>query len=84
MNHIHDKPLQTFKFKELGQMAIIGHLTGVAEVFGIRFSGLLAFLFWRMVYLMKLPGIYCKCRVFFDWVMDLFFPIDITQLDVFH
>ena len=33
------KKLKPFAFKELGQMAVIGHLSGVAEVVGIRFSG---------------------------------------------
>ena len=38
------KKLKSFAFKELGQMAVIGHLCGIAEVAGIRFSGVLAFL----------------------------------------
>ena len=37
------------------QLAAIGQRTGVAEIFGFRFSGLVAWLMWRTIYLMKLP-----------------------------
>ena len=78
------KKLKSFAFKELGQMAVIGHLCGIAEVVGIRFSGILAFFMWRAIYWAKLPGIYCKFRVLFDWIIHAFFPVDITQLDVYR
>ena len=81
---IKNKKLKPFAFKELGQMAVIGHLSGVAEVMGIRFSGFLAFFMWRAIYWAKLPGIYCKFRVMFDWLIHAFFPVDITQLDVYR
>jgi NADH dehydrogenase len=81
---IADKPLIPFSFKALGQMAVIGHLCGIAEVMGIRFSGVIAFFMWRAIYWAKLPGIYCKFRVLFDWIIHAFFPIDITQLDVYR
>ena len=81
---LKDKKLRKFSFKELGQMAVIGHLCGVAEVMGIRFSGVLAFFMWRAIYWAKLPGIYCKFRVLFDWIIHAFFPVDITQLDVYR
>ncbi|MGA0241412.1 MAG: FAD-dependent oxidoreductase [Candidatus Marinamargulisbacteria bacterium] len=81
---IVNKPLIPFSFKALGQMAVIGHLCGIAEVMGIRFSGVIAFFMWRAIYWVKLPGIYCKFRVLFDWIIHAFFPIDITQLDVYR
>ncbi len=81
---LNQKKLKKFAFKELGQMAVIGHLCGIAEVMGIRFSGILAFFMWRAIYWVKLPGIYCKFRVLFDWIIHAFFPIDITQMDVYR
>ena len=50
----------------------------VAEIRGRRFSGLLAWLLWRGVYLSKLPGLEKKVRVLFDWTVDLLFPMDIV------
>ena len=78
------KKLKAFKFKELGQLAVIGHLCGIAEVLGIRFSGVIAFFMWRAIYWAKLPGFYCKFRVLVDWIIHAFFPIDTTQLDVYR
>jgi NADH dehydrogenase len=45
----------------------------------MRFSGLLAWLMWRGIYLSKLPGLERKVRVFVDWTIELFFPRDIVQ-----
>jgi len=45
----------------------------------VRFSGLIAWLIWRGVYLSKLPGVERKVLVLVDWVIDLFFPRDIVQ-----
>jgi hypothetical protein len=45
----------------------------------VRFSGLIAWLIWRGVYLSKLPGVERKVRVLVDWVIDLFFARDIVQ-----
>jgi NADH dehydrogenase len=68
-----------FIFGGLGQLAAIGKRTGVAKVFGIRFSGFLAWWLWRTVYLMKLPRFEKKLRVAFDWTLDLFFSKDLVQ-----
>jgi NADH dehydrogenase len=68
-----------FRFKMLGQLAAIGHRAGVAQVFGMRFSGPLAWFMWRTVYLMKLPRLQKKIQVALHWTTDLFFPQDLTQ-----
>jgi len=69
-----------FRFKMLGQLAAIGHHSGVAMVFGIKFSGFIAWCFWRSVYLMKHPGFAKKLRVTVSWTLDLFFGREIEQL----
>jgi NADH dehydrogenase len=75
-----------FHFDSLGALCVIGHQTACAELTvpfartrSIRFSGLLAWLMWRGIYLGKLPGIERKLRVLFDWTVELFFPRDIVQ-----
>lgn len=77
---ILDRSLKPFRFKMLGQLASIGHRTGVAMVFGIKFSGFIAWWFWRSVYLMKLPGLAKKLRVMVSWTLDLFFGQEIEQM----
>ena len=77
------KPLKPFRFRTLGMLVPLGRRTGVAEIRGLRFSGLLAWLMWRGIYLGLLPGVEKKVRVLFDWLIDLFFPRDIVlTLDV--
>ena len=49
-------------------------------VFGIKFSGFAAWVFWRTVYLTKLPRLAKKLRVIVGWTLDLFFSRDIEQM----
>jgi NADH:ubiquinone reductase (H+-translocating) len=65
-----------FRFSTLGQLAAIGRRTGVANVFGIRFSGFVAWWLWRSIYLSKLPRLEKKVRVALDWTLDLCFAKD--------
>jgi NADH:ubiquinone reductase (H+-translocating) len=71
---------QPFKFKIIGLLATIGRRHGVAEIFGWQFSGYLAWLLWRTIYLSKLPGLQKKARVALDWTLDLIFSKDLVQL----
>ena len=71
---------RAFAFKALGKMGSLGHRSAVAEVFGLKLSGFLAWWLWRTVYLMKLPGLDRKIRVAVDWTLDLLLPSDIVQL----
>jgi NADH:ubiquinone reductase (H+-translocating) len=75
-----DRPLKSFRFTTLGQLATIGRRSGVAMVFGIKFSGFVAWAFWRSVYLMKLPRLAKKLRVMVGWTLDLFFSREIEQM----
>jgi NADH dehydrogenase len=70
---------KAFHFSGLGTLCVVGHHTACAEIKGVRFSGLLAWMMWRAVYLSKLPGLERKVRVFVDWNIELFFPRDIVQ-----
>ena len=72
------KPTQPFRFRSLGTLVPLGHRTAVAEVRGLKFSGLFAWFLWRTVYLSKLPGLEKKLRVALDWTLELFFPRDIV------
>jgi NADH:ubiquinone reductase (H+-translocating) len=68
-----------FIFSTLGQLAAIGKRTGVAQIFGLNFSGFVAWWLWRTIYLGKLPRFEKKCRVALDWTLDLLFSKDLVQ-----
>lgn len=71
---------RVFDFKGLGKMGSLGHRSAVAEVFGFKLSGFLAWWMWRTIYLMKLPGWGRRLRVATSWTLDLFLPPDLVQL----
>lgn len=72
-------PLVPFRFRTIGQLAAIGRRTGVARVFGVTFSGFVAWWLWRTIYLSKLPRLEKKIRVAIDWTLDLVFSKDFVQ-----
>jgi NADH dehydrogenase len=81
---IDGRDSEPFRFKALGLLAGLGRRCAVAEIFGLRFSGFIAWWLWRTVYLLKLPGFERKLRVALDWTLDLFFPRDIVYLRPLH
>ena len=77
---------QPFYFESLGALCVVGHQTACAELTvpfsrgrQLRFSGLLAWMMWRGIYVSKLPGLERKVRVIVNWTFELFFPRDIVQ-----
>lgn len=73
-----------FRFSALGQLATIGHRTGVANILGLRVSGFLAWWLWRTIYLAKLPTFEKKLRVALRWTLNIAFPKDLTQPVTLH
>jgi NADH:ubiquinone reductase (H+-translocating) len=78
---LRGEPTKPFSFKALGQLCSIGGYSAVAEIFGMRFSGFLAWFLWRGVYLLKLPTWSRRCKVALDWAWDLLFPRDLSFLN---
>jgi NADH dehydrogenase len=77
--HRQGRPKRPFVFRTLGQLASIGRRAGVAQIFGWRFSGFVAWWLWRTIYLAKLPRTEKKLRVLLDWTLDLVFSKDLVQ-----
>jgi NADH:ubiquinone reductase (H+-translocating) len=75
---------KVFRFAALGRLAAIGRRTGVANVFGLNFSGFLAWWLWRTIYLFKLPRLEKKMRVALDWTLDLCFSKDFACVSARH
>jgi NADH dehydrogenase len=77
---LRGQPTRPFYFKALGQLCSIGGRRAVAEMFGLRISGFLAWFLWRGVYLMKLPTWSRRIKVGSDWFWDLVFPRELGTL----
>jgi NADH dehydrogenase len=76
--------MKPFRYRMLGQMAMLGRRSGVAIILGLRIKGFFAWWLWRTYYLFRLPRFHKKLRVVIDWTIDLFFERDITQLKPFQ
>ncbi|GBC81620.1 NADH dehydrogenase-like protein [bacterium HR10] len=74
---------RAFVYDMKGQFASLGRRSGVANLYGIKFSGFFAWWLWRTIYLFKLPQLERKVRVALDWTLDLIFPRDIVKLKTF-
>ena len=77
---LNGEPTKPFRFKNLGQLCSIGGYNAVAEMFGMHFSGFIAWFLWRSVYLFKLPTWSRRIKVSLDWAWDLVFPRDLGFL----
>src|SRR5262249_14882579 len=71
---------KTFHYKPIGSLASLGHRQAVAQIGGLRLSGLPAWFAWRGIYLAKMPTVTNKVRIGLDWITDLFAPIDTVEL----
>ncbi len=76
----HGQPLLPVDCKASGVMASLGGYRGVAEIFGVRITGLLAWIIWRVAYIGMLPGVATKLRVGLDWLFDYFMPRTIVYM----
>jgi NADH:ubiquinone reductase (H+-translocating) len=74
------RPTKAFRFRPKGQLSSIGHNKAVAEVFGLKLSGFVAWLMWRGLYLLRIPTLARKTRLFLEWNWAMFFPPDISHL----
>ena len=57
-------------------------LARVANVLGVDFSGLIAWMMWRALNLSLIPGAERKLRIMLDWGLDLIFPKDIVEIGI--
>lgn len=77
---VRGEATQPFRYRPRGQLASIGRNKAVAELFGIRLHGFIAWLLWRGFYLLHMPTLGRKVRVFLEWNWEMLFPPDIVHL----
>lgn len=69
-----------FRYRPVGELALVGRHAGVARVYGFNFSGLPAWLLWRAVYWAKMPGGAQRVRILLDWLLDFAFGRPVAAL----
>jgi NADH:quinone reductase (non-electrogenic) len=64
-----DKP---FKYTDKGSLATIGRYHAVADINGLRFAGVLAWLTWLGIHVLFLNGLQNRAIVFMRWTVSFF------------
>jgi len=72
LRHMQGKLPEEFRYKDYGSLATIGRKSAVAQVGKIKFSGLLAWLFWLFVHIYFLIGFRSRLMVLTDWAWAYF------------
>jgi NADH dehydrogenase len=76
---LNGQTTRPFSYRPKGQLSSVGHNKAVAEVLGLRLSGFVAWLMWRGLYLLRIPTLARKSRLFLEWNWAMFFPPDISH-----
>jgi NADH:ubiquinone reductase (H+-translocating) len=64
------RPTAAFRYHDRGNLATIGRASAVADLRGIRLSGLLAWVVWLFVHLWYLVGFQNRLVVFIRWLFS--------------
>jgi NADH:ubiquinone reductase (H+-translocating) len=66
---LEGQPRRRFVYRDKGSLATIGRKAAVAEVGGVRMSGLVAWLAWLGIHVFFLIGFRNRAVVMFDWAL---------------
>ncbi len=80
VSRLKGQPTRAFRYRPKGQLCSVGHNKAVAEIFGVNISGFVAWLMWRGLYLLRIPTLARKARLFLEWNWAMFFPPDVAHL----
>jgi NADH dehydrogenase len=72
MRLMRGQPTQSFRYRNKGDLAVIGRSRAIADLGRIRFTGLLAWLFWLFLHIMYLVGFRNRVSVLVQWAYAYF------------
>ncbi|MBC7876005.1 MAG: NAD(P)/FAD-dependent oxidoreductase [Anaerolineales bacterium] len=72
-NMMNGKSLTQFHYKDPGLLATIGRNAAVARIWGISFSGFIAWVIWVFLHIYRIIGFRNRLIVMFNWAWDYFF-----------
>ena len=70
---LRERPAKPFTYQDPGLLATIGRNAAVAHIWGVSFSGLLAWLIWVALHIYRLIGFRNRLVVMLNWAWDYFF-----------
>ena len=70
---LRGQPLEPFRYRDQGTLATIGRNAAVANVYGIKATGFIAWVMWLGIHIIQLIGFRNKLFVLINWAWDYFF-----------
>jgi len=70
---INGKSPEPFHYKDPGLLATIGRNAAVARIWGVSFSGFIAWMIWVFLHIYRLIGFRNRILVFVNWAWDYIF-----------
>lgn len=77
---IQEGEIPPFQFHYRGDMASLGFMFGVSEVYGWHFKGFIAWILWKLFKLAMLPRYKTRFQIIADWLITLAFKRDTSKL----
>jgi NADH:quinone reductase (non-electrogenic) len=68
-----DEKIEPFKYFDKGSMATIGYRAAVADAFGMKFTGLIAYVMWMFIHMLYLIGWGNRIGTIYTWLRALVF-----------
>ncbi|MGH3996786.1 MAG: NAD(P)/FAD-dependent oxidoreductase [Pseudonocardiaceae bacterium] len=78
--YLHGQPLRRYQHRYAGSVASLGLYRGVAEIYGIRLKGIVAWFMHRTYHLSRMPTFNRKVRIVADWTAALLFSREVVAL----
>jgi NADH:ubiquinone reductase (H+-translocating) len=82
--HLRSKQMKQYKHSYAGSVASLGLYKGVAEIYGIKLRGVIAWFMHRTYHVSRMPTWNRRIRIVFDWTGALFLGREVVSLGQIH
>lgn len=82
LHAIRGEPFEPLRYKRQGELVSLGRSNAVADLRGVKLTGLPGWLAWRTIYVSKLMGGKNRLGVLMDWTFNLFNKRETSRLEV--
>ena len=81
---LRGRPLREYQHSYAGSVASLGLYKGVAEIYGIKLRGIVAWFMHRTYHVSRMPTWNRRIRILFDWTGALFLGREVVALGQIH
>ena len=78
--HLRQRPLKEYKYSYAGSVASLGLYKGVAEIYGVKLRGIVAWFMHRTYHVSRMPTWNRRVRIVFDWTGALLLGREVVSL----